>query len=75
MQADYYRRKNNMESKVESKIIGTETIECPECGSHENAQIEGDVFFASYLHECKNCGYLIMESEWQPVETLEGKAP
>ena len=58
---------------VESKVIGTETIECPECGSHEKAEIEGDIFFASYLHECKKCGYLIMESEWQSVELLAGK--
>lgn len=44
------------------------TIKCPECGSIENAvEDHTTVPFSTYLHTCKNCGYVIMESEWNVI--------
>ena len=42
----------------------TEQIECPECGLHQIAKVEHTEPWWTYIHECTNCGYLIMESEW-----------
>lgn len=40
-----------------------EFIKCPECKSVELAD-------TTYLvHECTKCKYIIMHSEWEPVET------
>lgn len=44
----------------------TEQIECPECGSLQNATVEHTQPFWTYIHEC-NCGHTIMESEWDVV--------
>jgi len=44
----------------------TEQIECPECGSLQNATVEHTQPFWTYIHEC-NCGHTIMESEWNVV--------
>lgn len=43
-------------------------IKCPECESIEDA-IEDytTIPFATYIHECKNCGYIIIESEWETI--------
>lgn len=43
-------------------------IECPECGSVEIA-VENHTTepFSTYLHSCKKCGHMIIESEWERV--------
>jgi len=41
-----------------------ETIKCPECGHIQTAMVQETEPFYTYLHECYNCGYMIMESEW-----------
>jgi rubredoxin len=48
--------------KVEEIII------CPECKTIQSAYVEQSIPFWIYLHECKNCGYIIGESEWEKVE-------
>ena len=42
----------------------TETILCPECGSLENATVEQSIPWWIYIHECKNCDFIIMESDF-----------
>lgn len=44
-----------------------EAILCPECGSEEKATVEHTRPFWTYIHDCKNCDYTIMESEWNRV--------
>ena len=54
-----------------TKIISVDQIVCPECGSGQVAYVtytDGHPF-ATYIHECDNCKYLIMESEWNAIET------
>ena len=46
----------------------TEKIKCPECNTIQNAEVELTIPFATYIHECEKCGYIIMESEWIKVE-------
>jgi len=48
------------------------TIICPECGKVQDAKVIVDVPFNIYIHTCNECGYLILESEWNRVE-LNGK--
>ncbi len=50
-----------------------ECISCPNCGSHEKAAVLETVPWHSLVHECTNCQYVIMESEWKrltPEETV-----
>lgn len=43
-------------------------IECPECGSIEMAVEDyTTVPFNTFIHSCNNCGYVIMESEWNKI--------
>ncbi len=44
-------------------------IRCPECGSIEDAKVEHTLPFWTYIHFCSKCGYVIMESDWEEVET------
>lgn len=45
------------------------TIECPECGFIQPAVVNcNTVPFNTYIHDCKHCGYLIQESEWNEVK-------
>lgn len=55
------------------KILGThkEKIQCPECDEIQEAVVEHTVIWNSYVHECKNCKYIITESEWNKVESLK----
>lgn len=48
----------------------TEMIRCPECGQVQHAEIGNTLPFPTYIHECEEeeCGYLIMESEWEVVK-------
>lgn len=43
----------------------TEQIICPECKSIQTATVEHTPLWNSYVHECTECGYIIMESEWE----------
>jgi len=47
-----------------------DTIECPECQMVQDAWIkkEPDLPYAIYVHNCNECGYTIMESEWNSVK-------
>ncbi len=46
----------------------TVQIRCPECQSIQAATIKQTAPFLTYLHDCTNCGYVIMESEWDEVK-------
>jgi len=50
----------------------TETIICPKCEHEQKAEIQFEDWmpFPCYVHECTNCGYIITESEWEPVRTV-----
>jgi len=51
-------------------VMRRDNIRCPECGVVQGADVthtEGDPF-ASWIHECIACGFIIMESEWEKVE-------
>ena len=46
-------------------------ITCPKCESHQDATAvlrEGAPFW-DRVHTCGQCEYVIMESEWEPVDT------
>lgn len=45
-----------------------ETIRCPECGCVQEAVVEHTRPWYTYIHFCDECGYCIMESEWETVE-------
>lgn len=50
--------------------VRTETIQCPECNTIQDAtieQVEGAPW-PSFVHNCEKCKYTIMESEWETVE-------
>ena len=49
---------------LEDEILIPVTIACPECGSLENANIKVGNPFNTYIHECSECGFIIMESDW-----------
>ena len=41
-----------------------EMIKCPECKKLQIAIVQHTVPFFTYIHECCECKYTIMESEW-----------
>ena len=45
-----------------------ERIWCPNCGKEQDAKVEHTAPFYTYIHNCIECDYLIMESEWNKVE-------
>jgi len=45
----------------------TERIICPSCHKEQVATVEHTWPFYSYVHFCE-CGYTIMESEWEKVK-------
>lgn len=45
-------------------IQWSESIECPECGCCQNAIVHNTWPWATRLHHCISCGYVIMESDW-----------
>lgn len=51
----------------EHNDLHEEEIICPECGLQQWATVEHTIPFASYVHHCTGCKYIIMESEWQTV--------
>ncbi len=44
-----------------------ETILCPNCGREQVAIVEHTQPWWTYIHNC-DCGYIIMESEWERVD-------
>ena len=42
-----------------------EIIKCTECGFIQPAKVLHTIPFGTFIHECKNCKYTIMESEWE----------
>lgn len=50
------------------------TIRCPECLEVQGAVVEMTEPWATRVHECEGCHYVIMESEWDEVsEKLAAK--
>ena len=45
----------------------TELIQCPRCNRMQGATIQQTAPFPTFIHHCFQCGYIIMESDWQPV--------
>ena len=48
--------------------IITEKIVCPNCGKTQLAEVGVNPIWNVYVHECKKCKYIIMESEWDKVK-------
>lgn len=46
-----------------------EAIACPECNEEQFAEVLHTVPFYSYVHTCRKCEYVIMESEWNRLTT------
>lgn len=46
----------------------TETIQCPNCGRIQEAEVIADIPFWVYIHDCEKCGHKILESEWEVVK-------
>lgn len=63
------------ESKTRTEVpaFHFELIECPQCGSEQEATVEHTVPFFSYVHHCGQCGYIIGESEWKKVKENENE--
>lgn len=45
-----------------------ETIRCPQCGTVQTAFVEHTYPWWWYVHDCAECGYTILESEWSNIE-------
>ena len=54
----------NMRKTME-RLKKYERIGCNNCGKIQRAKVTVDIIFEVYIHECINCGYIIMESEWE----------
>lgn len=53
-----------------NKALKQVTIKCPKCRSLEQAVEDNTTIpFSTYIHTCKGCGYVIMESEWVTIKT------
>lgn len=48
-------------------IIETQKIKCPECKCVQGATVKHTIPFPTFIHECENCKYVIMESEWDVI--------
>lgn len=64
---DTFLRYEDHVCKPENIKFHYESIVCPECDKEQLATVEHSMPFFTYIHECVNCGYTIMESEWQKV--------
>lgn len=66
-------RPSGCKKNKETSMTRSETIKCPNCGHVQKAQVtwkQGNPF-PTYIHECVQCGYVIMESEWEEVRGPE----
>jgi hypothetical protein len=47
---------------------------CPNCNGIVPAEVGSDPtntgFYHTYIAECQNCDYIIMESEWDEIEKI-----
>jgi len=57
----------NFRLKIALGFIREEKIICPQCESIQNAIVEMTKPFPIFIHECTNCKYIIMESEWNII--------
>lgn len=55
----------------------SECIRCPECETAQWAMLEHEhnMPFAMYVHDCQNCGYTILESEWEMAYAYFSETP
>jgi hypothetical protein len=53
--------------KLTEAAYHTEKIKCPKCGKKQTAKVFHTIPCYTYIHECE-CGYVIMESEWEPIK-------
>lgn len=60
--------------KYENSVY-PEMICCPDCNTIQAAIVEIAIPFGSYVHECVNCKYIIMESEWNEVKPFKNETP
>ena len=51
-----------------------EKIRCPKCGCVQYAVVEHGIPWNTYIHYCKQCDFLIMESDWHKVEDAKAEA-
>lgn len=49
---------------VNMKKQQTDIIQCPVCNCVQKAKVEFIWPWPAYVHECRRCRYVIMESEW-----------
>lgn len=47
-----------------------EKIKCPECSTIQITIVQEFWPWDNYTHHCENCGYIIMESEWDRVQEI-----
>jgi phage FluMu protein Com len=48
-----------------------EKIKCPRCGTVQWAKVEHTTPWMTYIHHCKTCDWLVMESDWgKPILIL-----
>lgn len=47
----------------------TEHIVCPQCGKVCTAEVKKSLPWNILVHRCEHCGFLIMESDWERVES------
>lgn len=50
-------------------VVQVDNIICPECGEICKAEVKEAFPFLDFTHICEYCGYMIMESEWEVVES------
>jgi len=48
-----------------------ESIQCPGCNSIQLATVQHTQPFATKIHHCTNCEYIIMESDWCKINPNE----
>ena len=46
----------------------TERIKCNECGLEQDAEVEHTYPFPTYVHVCEDCGFIVMESDWDKID-------
>lgn len=50
--------------------VESQDIICPNCGSIEHAIVDLTTCpWNTFIHECKQCGYVVQESEWECVNS------
>lgn len=60
--------KNPIDDCIASGDYHVERIRCPECNYVQQAEVEHTKPWWCYIHTCRNCNYIIMESEWNCID-------